>query len=100
MKHIHFETTTPNGLTFTLHGNPGMKPETLAALHEMAELAYIQLAYPEKRADGWPLCPCCGEDELWSPSFRWNGECERPPMKAWILAGLRCSTCNWSSDDA
>lgn len=19
------------------------------------------------RADGWPLCPSCGEDELWSP---------------------------------
>lgn len=22
--------------------------------------------YPKRRADGWPLCPKCGEDELWA----------------------------------
>lgn len=22
--------------------------------------------YKERRSDGWPLCPFCGQDELWS----------------------------------
>lgn len=23
-------------------------------------------SFTERRKDGWPLCPRCGEDELWS----------------------------------
>lgn len=49
------------------------------------------------RADGWPLCPHCGEDELWSP-FIWDGEGAKPPLEAWIAAGLRCYRCGWSSE--
>jgi hypothetical protein len=26
--------------------------------------------YREFRADGWPLCPRCGEDELWSNAIQ------------------------------
>lgn len=48
------------------------------------------------RADGWPLCPRCEEDELWSP-LAWDGEGERPPVSAYIAAGLRCYYCGWSS---
>lgn len=54
--------------------------------------------HTETRKDGWPLCPCCGEDELWSP-FAWNGEGERPPIQAWIDAGLRCYACHWQRDN-
>lgn len=25
--------------------------------------------YTRHRADGWPLCPRCGDDELWSPEL-------------------------------
>src|SRR5262249_23757670 len=50
------------------------------------------------RQDGWPLCPRCGEDELWS-SFAWNGDGERPPMQAWLDAGLTCYQCGWSNID-
>ena len=49
----------------------------------------------EYRADGWPLCPCCGEDELWS-ALNWNGEGDRPPLSDYIAAGLVCYYCNWS----
>ncbi len=49
------------------------------------------------RADGWPLCPCCEEDELFS-QLHWNGKGERPPMQAWIDAGLRCYQCGWDSE--
>ena len=49
----------------------------------------------EYRADGWPLCPCCEEDELWSPLV-WDGEGERPPIAAYVAAGLRCYRCDWS----
>lgn len=50
----------------------------------------------ETRKDGWPLCPVCGEDELFS-LFYWDGEGERPPMQAWIDAGLRCYKCSYDS---
>jgi hypothetical protein len=49
------------------------------------------------RPDGWPLCPHCGEDELYS-LFRWNGEGEKPPVEEWIKFGLRCYRCHWSSE--
>jgi hypothetical protein len=48
----------------------------------------------EYRADGWPLCPHCGEDELWS-QLHWDGLTDRPPLAAWLAAGLRCYRCNW-----
>lgn len=96
MTHRRFETTSPHGLTMNIRGNPQMAPETLAALHTAMELAYIQTVYPEKRADGWPLCPRCGEDELWS-GLAWDGSDPRPPMEAWILAGLCCYKCSWCS---
>lgn len=51
----------------------------------------------EYRADGWPLCPFCEEDELWSP-LRWDGEGERPPIAAYIAAGLRCYLCGWTKE--
>jgi uncharacterized protein (DUF983 family) len=52
--------------------------------------------YTEHRKDGWPLCPVCGEDELWS-GFNWNGDGEPPPMQAWIDHGLRCYLCGFDS---
>lgn len=48
------------------------------------------------RADGWPLCPICHEDELYS-FFAWDGMSEKPPMQAWIDAGLRCYRCGFDS---
>ena len=51
--------------------------------------------FKEYRADGWPLCPHCGGDELWSPLI-WLDE--RPPVKDFIAAGLRCYLCGWSKD--
>ena len=47
------------------------------------------------RQDGWPLCPRCGEDELWTP---WN-----PPLEAdvtlddYVGRQLRCYACQWIS---
>lgn len=48
------------------------------------------------RADGWPLCPTCDEDELYS-LLRWDGLTDRPPLQEWIDAGLRCYKCGWDS---
>ncbi len=52
----------------------------------------------ETRADGWPLCPHCGKDELWSPLIP-NPIDSKPPVSAYIEAGLRCYRCGWASDD-
>lgn len=52
----------------------------------------------EFREDGWPLCPACGEDELWSPLL-WNlpgNNEEVPPVQVFIDAGLKCYRCGWS----
>lgn len=62
--------------------------------------------FKEYRADGWPLCPFCGEDELYS--FRRDlaiivKDTIEPPTPAeiraviaeYIDAGLRCYRCNW-----
>lgn len=51
----------------------------------------------EVRPDGWPLCPRCGQDEVWSPLI-WDGTGERPALAAYIAAGLRCYGCSWSSE--
>lgn len=61
------------------------------------EQAWIDRTYEEKRKDGWPLCPRCGEDELWS-GLAWDGTGARPPMKRWIMAGLTCYKCSWKSE--
>jgi hypothetical protein len=39
----------------------------------------------EYRVDGWPLCPRCGEDELWSGKI---------PASA--VDELSCYLCGWS----
>jgi hypothetical protein len=39
---------------------------------------------PQYRDDGWPLCPCCGEDELWSA--------QRPVRPT---DELQCYRCCW-----
>ena len=49
------------------------------------------------RADGWPLCPNCGEDELWSKLI-WQGAGECPPIAHYIKAGLSCYRCGWSNE--
>lgn len=41
----------------------------------------------EYRRDGWPLCPRCGEDELWSAVAIFS--------MADPLGDLRCYNCNW-----
>lgn len=50
----------------------------------------------EYRKDGWPLCPCCGEDELWS-AYYWDGLEDKPPLQAWLDAGLTCYKCQWTN---
>jgi hypothetical protein len=40
---------------------------------------------PEYRADGWPLCPRCGEDELWSAA-----------VPADAGGDLQCYECRWA----
>lgn len=38
----------------------------------------------EYRKDGWPLCPHCGQDELW---------CRQIPAS--VQGALRCYQCGW-----
>lgn len=51
--------------------------------------------YREFRRSGWPLCPNCGEDELWCPgSVRFQMDNRRAPtIKDCLAMGLRCHWC-------
>lgn len=56
----------------------------------------------ERRGDGWPLCPQCGEDELWSPLVPSEQQraSQLSPMATvtvYVRAGLACYKCEWSS---
>ena len=51
------------------------------------------------RNDGWPLCPCCGEDEVWSPCLwtvlTWSSLVLNVFRRNPLLA---CLGCGWSQD--
>lgn len=51
------------------------------------ETTDLSWAFPHRRADGWPLCPQCGDDELFSSSI---------PATEATIAG--CYACNWKPD--
>lgn len=42
------------------------------------------------RLDGWPFCPRCDEDELWSPI---SGVLDGKPLAEWLLHELCCYRC-------
>lgn len=50
--------------------------------------------YVEFREDGWPLCPRCGLDELYTVAS-WPGIDARPPLE-WFLEQIEgCYACDW-----
>lgn len=51
--------------------------------------------FTEFRADGWPLCPNCGEDELWCDYTRfWHEYGHQPTVIQCIAIGLQCHLCH------
>jgi hypothetical protein len=54
------------------------------------------MTFTEYRPDGWPPCPDCGEDELYS-HLEWMGRTEKPSMAEYIAAGMTCYHCSWSN---
>lgn len=61
---------------------------------QRANLWDISGPFVEFTERGWPVCPGCGEDELWSPLL-WDGEGEQPKPQQYVDAGMRCYRCNW-----
>lgn len=60
-----------------------------------------QSIYKEFRADGWPLCPQCEEDELYSLKMMvYVGKGEKPTLADCLSGEMRCYRCNWSSKHA
>jgi hypothetical protein len=50
------------------------------------------------RSDGWPLCPSCVDDELWSPLIKRDdfGVPRTPTLAEYLEADdFRCYACNW-----
>jgi hypothetical protein len=56
-------------------------------------------AVQQYRKDGWPLCPRCESDELWSPrvSAEWarSPDWTAPFLEEYFAAPFRCYYCNW-----
>lgn len=51
--------------------------------------------FKEYRDDGWPYCPRCGEDELWS-TFTPGPPDYTGTLEQYLAEELRCYRCNWS----
>lgn len=47
------------------------------------------------RPDGWPCCPQCDEDELWSPFLPKPPDYRPGTLEEYVAAGLRCYLCGW-----
>jgi hypothetical protein len=56
--------------------------------------------YKEFRADGWPLCPVCEEDELYSHLMLGWTKDEPPSVAECIATGMACYRCGWDSGRA
>lgn len=61
--------------------------------------------FTEFRKDGFPLCPCCGEDELYS-LYANTKHCMERQLKGETVSleetleyPFACYRCNWASDD-
>lgn len=53
--------------------------------------------YREFRRDGWPLCPRCEEDELYSfLMLGWTKD-DPPTVRQCIETGMKCYRCSWDS---
>ena len=53
------------------------------------------MKFSEFRDDGWPLCPRCGEDELYVLA-NWPGSIDERPPLAWFIEHIDgCYRCNW-----
>ena len=49
------------------------------------------------RDDGFPRCPSCGEDELFSVAMmRWTGDGPRPTLAEVFDHEFRCYLCRWA----
>jgi hypothetical protein len=60
-----------------------------------------EVTYTEFRKDGWPLCPVCGEDELFAgftpgPSVAEATDEERFALYVAEITG--CYSCGWRKD--
>ena len=45
---------------------------------------------------GWPLCPRCGEDELYSfLMLTWTDPDSKPSVEDCIATGMKCYRCSW-----
>lgn len=65
-------------------------------------MAIGKAQYKEFRKDGWPFCPNCKEDELYSQFSSWRNGVEVSPiptMDDLINHGLRCYRCWWQSSE-
>jgi hypothetical protein len=57
----------------------------------------VNPTYKEFRKDGWPCCPNCEEDELYSHLMLGWTKDEPPSVKDCIDSGMKCYRCSWES---
>lgn len=57
----------------------------------------LVLGLKEFRKDGWPLCPVCGEDELWTPVDTHEGShpSKQAGIQHGINSGMSCYACQF-----
>lgn len=63
----------------------------------MYRMKSVNPTFTEFRKDGWPLCPDCGEDELYSYLMLGWTEPDPPSLQDCIDSGMECYRCSWKS---
>lgn len=60
------------------------------------DLADGEVVFDQFRDDGWPTCPGCKSDELFS-DLAMNGTSYRnePRRRLHIISGMSCLRCSW-----
>jgi hypothetical protein len=57
----------------------------------------VSSVFKEYRKDGWPFCPRCEEDELYSHlMLGWSNPDSTPTVQQCIESGMTCYQCSWT----
>jgi hypothetical protein len=64
-------------------------------IHSIPLVIVETTGFKKTREDGWPLCPGCGEDELFSNLL---DESQKYSIVEYIDHGLKCYRCGFKWD--
>ncbi len=92
---MKYEKVVQMGDSYYCEPTPDSAPVASTKALSMG-IAKTESMQQEYRRDGWPLCPRCGDDELYSLVIMQNaGKVPGPTLDECFAGEFRCYYCNW-----